>query len=505
MCRQRWTEQVIADAYTKLNGTMLQYGTKLSNIKITEHASNDAVITTVGNPAGQELHIKSKYIVGADGGRSIVRKLAGIEFEGEETSRRWVRIDGIVETNMPEARYGLTSIQSASHGSVLWVCLDHNATRVGFSIPDTCWPAEKEITQDDVIQEARKALEPFTLEFKSVDWWTVYSIGQRLAADYRAEERIFVAGDAAHTYSSGSAQGMNVGLQDAVNLAWKLAGRIKGHFVDRLLETYNMERRAVAEQIIAQDKIISLLTEGKIPLELQDDPEKDPYKILFRQFKKNQAYNLGLGIAYSEDDLTIVRSSATVALGIRSGERVRDILVQRPGIRIPLRLHSQLKCRGNFAVMVFCGDTSKTENLITDWRNYLDGAESLMRYKADIFDVVAILIHDNYAGAPDESLKTHRFGQVFYDADGSAHERYGVAHDKGAILIVRPDGLLGTAFGLNEGHLASAYFAKFTTARKEKSVVNGSNGVSAHHITKGEIELNQTTCRPLSTSNRWTI
>ena len=219
MCRQRWTEQVIAEAYTKLNGTLLQYGTKLSNIEITEQASNHSVLTTVINSAGQQSQVKSKYIVGADGGRSVVRDLAGIKFEGEGTSRRWVRIDGIVETNMPEARYGMTSIYSSSYGSVVWLCLDHNATRVGFSLPDICWPVGREITQDDVVQEARKALKPFTFEFKSVDWWTVYSIGQRLAADYRAQDRIFVAGDAAHTYSSGSAQGMNVGLQDTVNLA----------------------------------------------------------------------------------------------------------------------------------------------------------------------------------------------------------------------------------------------------------------------------------------------
>lgn len=490
MCRQRWTEQVIADAYTKMNGTLLQYGTNLSNIEITEQASNHTVLTTVMNPAGQESHVESKHIVGADGGRSVVRKLAGIEFEGEGTSRRWVRIDGIVETNMPEPRYSLTSIYPVSHGSIIWACLDNSATRIGFSLPDTCWLVGKEITQDDVVQEARKALKPFTLEFKSVDWWTVYSIGQRLATNYRARERIFVAGDAAHTYSSGSAQGMNVGLQDAVNLAWKLAGRIKGHFVDPLLNTYNTERRAVAEQIIAQDKIISLLTEGKIPLELQDDPDKNPHKILFKQLKKNQAYSSGLGIAYPEDGLTVVRASGTVALRIRSGERAPDIVVQRPGIRVPLRLHSQMKYHGNYAIVVFCGDTSKTEDLIAEWRNYLDGAESFMRYKADIFDAVTILIHDNYAGAPSESLKTHRFGQVFYDAVGSAHERYGIAHDKGAVLIIRPDGVVGTACGLSEGHLVSAYFAKFIATEKEESSVNEFNGVPAHHMTKGEIELN---------------
>ena len=106
-------------------------------------------------------------------------------------------------------------------------------------------------------------------------------------------------------------------------------------------------------------------------------------ELLFKQMKKNQAYSSGLGIAYPEDGFAIVGASATVSLKIRSGERAPDILVQRPGMRVPLRLHSQLKCHGSYAIMVFCGDTSKTKDLIIEWRNYLDGAESFMRYKAD--------------------------------------------------------------------------------------------------------------------------
>jgi len=102
-----------------------------------------------------------------------------------------------------------------------------------------------------VIQEAKKELQPFTFEFESVDWWTVYSVGQRLVASYRVKDRIFLAGDAAHTHSSDAAQGMNTGLHDAVNLSWKLAGFITGWLTEKVLETYNTERRPIAQRIIA--------------------------------------------------------------------------------------------------------------------------------------------------------------------------------------------------------------------------------------------------------------
>ena len=111
-------------------------------------------------------------------------------------------------------------------------------------------------------------------------------------------ERFFI-GDAAHTHSSDAAQGLNTGLHDAINLAWKFSGTIKGQIGGCVLDWYDRERREMAENIIAQDKILSLLTEGKIPEEMEND---------------------------------------------------QDILVQRPGTRILMRIYSQLKHYGRFTV-----------------------------------------------------------------------------------------------------------------------------------------------------------
>ena len=72
----------------------------------------------------------------------------------------------------------------------------------------------------------------------------------------------------------------------------------------------------------------------------------------------------------------------------------------------------------------------------------------------------------------------HRFGQVFYDADGSGHGRYGVADDKGAVLVLRPDGHLGTACGLDEGHVVSAYLARFMAARKSSRPMDQPRGLN---------------------------
>lgn len=117
----------------------------------------------------------SKYIIGADGTRSTVRRLAGIPFDGERTGIKWFRIDAVIKTDIPDHRSGLLSIESPNHGNVLWMALDHGRTRIGFALPAMLF--EKygtDLSEEQVKEEARKAVAPFTLEFEHVDWWTLY-------------------------------------------------------------------------------------------------------------------------------------------------------------------------------------------------------------------------------------------------------------------------------------------------------------------------------------------
>lgn len=117
----------------------------------------------------------SKYILGADGTRSTVRKLADIPFVGDSTGMKWFRIDAVIKTDIPDHRSGLLSIESQAHGNVLWMALDHGRTRIGFALPQKLF--EKygtNLTEEQAKEEAKKAVAPFKLEFKHVDWWTLY-------------------------------------------------------------------------------------------------------------------------------------------------------------------------------------------------------------------------------------------------------------------------------------------------------------------------------------------
>ena len=491
LCRQRFTEDVIHDAYSKHCGRSAHYATRWLSCDLDVDYPDFPLRSHIQASDGHQTAVRSRYIVGADGGRSKVREFSKIAFEGGLNNRYWIRIDGVVKTDMPGARSGIVGIQSASHGSILWACLDHGRTRVGFALPIELWESMgSDITQADVIIEAQKALQPFTLEFESVDWWTVYSVGQRLAADYR-QDRIFIAGDAAHTHSSGAAQGLNIGLHDAVNLTWKLAGYIKGWYPENILDTYGSERRPIAQQVIQQDKIISVLIGGEIPEEHQGDAGVDPNQLLTETYKKNSSLNTGLGIRYPHG-LLIDRSSSLDGLKVPLGARAPDVMVQKPGIRVPIRLYSVTKFRGAFNILIFCGDSTKTMALIKQWQDHLTSEESYKSsYPAELFHHVVIAATSNNNGAAAEKIGADGLGDVLYDVDATAYGRYGVSPEQGAVLVLRPDGVLAAACELTQGGQVSAYFRRLLNARLKNSPALGTSGPLVSEGEKGEIELDQ--------------
>ncbi|KAG7006845.1 hypothetical protein G7Y79_00012g031810 [Physcia stellaris] len=487
LVRQRYTEQVLGEGYAGCEGRGVQYGARLRGWRVFE-GEEFAVEAEVEVGEGVVRKVRCRYLVGADGGRSTVREMAGIHFAREKTSRYFIRIDGVVKTDMPEARKGLCGVESKSHGSVLWACLDHRRTRVGFAFPQKLWEEKgANLTQEDVVEEAKKALEPFTLEFETVDWWTAYSVGQGLADNYRANERIFIAGDAAHTHSSAAAQGMNTGLHDAVNLSWKLAGAIRGWFTDSVLESYTIERRFHAQKIIEQDKIASMMTAGEVPEQFKDDPNFDIDKTLSETYSRNQALNTGIGVQYPADGLTLVEFPNPK---VSAGDRAPDALLQKPGMRlIPVRLYSLFKNTGKFTILVFAGDPVQTASSLKSLREYVDGSQSWERYSADLSQSLTIMQVRNEQNSAEEKLGVPLFGQGYYDVDASVHDRYGVDSGKGAVVVLRPDATIGTACGLEEGSKISTYFAGFVKAgRKAKSSEVG-GGERAPMQAKGEVDI----------------
>jgi phenol 2-monooxygenase len=129
----------------------------------------------------------------------------------------------------------------------------------------------KQITVDQIIATAQRILHPYTLDVKEVAWFSVYEVGQRLTDRFDdslagdgsdREPRVFIAGDACHTHSAKAGQGMNVSMQDAFNLGWKLAAVLEKRSDPSLLRTYSQERQPVAQELIDFDKEWSAMMGG---------------------------------------------------------------------------------------------------------------------------------------------------------------------------------------------------------------------------------------------------
>lgn len=123
-------------------------------------------------------------------------------------------MDALVKTDMPSPRT-LNSLQTDSHGLVLWCPIDESKVRIGYVFSQALREKyNNKIDEETVMAEAKLAVAPFKLEFIKLDWFTCYGIGQRIAEEF-IRDRIILAGDACHTHSSGSAQGLNTGILDA--------------------------------------------------------------------------------------------------------------------------------------------------------------------------------------------------------------------------------------------------------------------------------------------------
>ena len=206
---------------------------------LVQHA--DGVDVEWASPAG-EGRIRCSYLVGCDGGRSSIRKIAGFDFEGSDPTLTMYQ--ALAEVDHPERLlpHGFHYTSGGMFGCFLGriFMLDFSGTPANREAPVTHEEFEKvlrRVSCEDVRLTA----------FENASRWTDNT---RLADTYR-RGRVLLAGDAAHIHSPFGGQGLGLGLSDAANLGWKLAAVVRGEMCERLLDTYTEERRPVAEAVLA--------------------------------------------------------------------------------------------------------------------------------------------------------------------------------------------------------------------------------------------------------------
>lgn len=343
---------------------------------------------------GETVH--SRYLVGADGGSSVVRKGAGIGFTGSTNSAdRTLIVDASVD-GLPRNRWHMWA---KSKGRGVGACpLPHSEQ---FQIMMRLNPDEHVDLAESALVERFRSLTGHTL--RDVTWTSVFRPNVRLAEHYR-NDRVFLVGDAAHVHTPAGAQGLNTGVQDAYNLGWKLGQVIAGG-PPALLDSYEAERRPIAAHVLARSsQLYGGIERGGVT----------SVKGLKRGDEERQ-----LSLSYHGGPLASIEAMSTTTL--RVGDRAPDArcLGANTGAQagtVIRRLYDAF--RGpHFTLLVF-GTLAKEAVDAISWAP--TGAE-LRRF--EIVD----------SGAAD------RVG-VLVDEHGTLRTRYGITRD--AIVLVRPDGYI---------------------------------------------------------------
>ncbi|MEU8433087.1 FAD-dependent monooxygenase [Streptomyces sp. NPDC029216] len=416
------TERILEDFLARF-GTGIERSTEL--VSFTQ--DDDGVNVLLTGPGGEE-ELRTRYLVGCDGAHSTVRKGLGLRFEGGAFPEEYMLADVEVGWDLPYG-YTVRAVHHDADGKVddVLVCIPlpgPGRYRMSMLVPPELSAAAAPAAGDGVahglegarapaladVQAVLDRMSPRPVTASALRWSSVFRISHRLVDRY-SDGRVFVAGDAAHIHPPTGAQGMNTGIQDAWNLAWKLALAVGGSAHPRLLASYDAERRPVGEEVVgrtvrharrtagaAGGETTAVLREAQLLVGYPDSP-------VVRPPDPGDAHGTGPGPGDRAPDC---------------GGLAGDVPAY------PLRLHDLLRDREHVLLVYTDGA----------WDSFVPGLAALTGGSpAGRLTAYAVLTEGGTAPAGATPMPVYRDGR------GEFALRYGVREP--TAFVVRPDGYLG--------------------------------------------------------------
>jgi phenol 2-monooxygenase len=407
-------------------------------------------------------------------------------------------MDVLAVTDFPDIRCK-SLIQSANEGSLLIIpreggylvrfYVELSKLAIGERI------AGRNITIEELIAKARRILNPNRLEVREVAWWSVYEIGQRLTDkfdDVPEEEiatrppSVLVAGDACHTHSPKAGQGMNVSMQDAFNLGWKLVWVLRNRCPPSLLHTYSAERRAVAKELIDFDREwAALFASAHGECAGADSAKTQSY------FVRHARYTAGTATHYGPSILTGGPIYQHLAEGFVVGKRFHSAPVIRLADAKPMHLGRVVSADGRFRIFAFAeaGDPTAPGSAIRRLCEFL--AESrdspVRKYTRRGEDIDAVIdvravfqqAHRELAIEAMPRLllpRKGRYGLQDYEkifcADikggNDIFAMRGIDREAGCMVVVRPDQYVAHVLPLGGYEQLASFFDGFMLPQSEQ-------------------------------------
>lgn len=475
--------EYMANAPTRMRP---DYGYEFAGLTIAEEAERPAnthpvavtLVRTDGEDAGREQVVRAKFVIGADGARSGVREAIGCTLAGEAANHAWGVMDVLAVTDFPDIRTKC-SIQSEA-GNILLIpreggYLFRMYVDLG-EVGEDDHGAVRTTRIEQIIAKANDILHPYTLDVRNVPWHSVYEVGHRLTDRFDDVEepgsrtpRVFIAGDACHTHSAKAGQGMNVSMQDGLNIGWKLGHVLEGRSSESLLSTYSAERHIVASELIDFDRRWSTLMATK-PEDLADPTELEDFYVRTAEFPAGFLTQYAPSLIVGEADFQ------DLATGFPIGKRFRSAPVERVCDTNPVQLGHHARADGRWRVYVFADAVAAGEaGIVADLAAWLaDSPDSpLARTPADAdedtwFDVKVVYQQDHtgvdLGRVPRVFLpRSGPYGLIDYEKVYAVDPRADIfvergLHREGAIVVVRPDQYVAAVFPLTGWDRLGAFF-----------------------------------------------
>jgi 2-polyprenyl-6-methoxyphenol hydroxylase-like FAD-dependent oxidoreductase len=370
----------------------------LWNAELESFSQTDAgVAAVVKTKDGTAQTIEAKYLVGCDGAKSLVRHALGLAFAGSTFERTFYVADAEVDWKF--SHDALTVSLSKETFVVFFPLKGESRYRIVGVFPEEFAKDEGEVLYEEI--EARiKAESEIELDIHDVQWFSTYKVHTRHVSSF-SQGRCFLAGDAAHVHSPAGAQGMNTGIQDAYNLAWKLALVLKGKADEKLLDTYDEERLENAKNLLrTTDRMFQLAAGPEWLLSFVRTnvfPAVAGYLFSFESVKKFVFPLVSqIGINYRHGSLS--RHNGDEGFKVRAGDRMPYFSIDGESVYARLRgpkFHLLAFTDGQSPV-----HTSWAEDInadLVDFQSLPLGPEAVGAFGAD--GPFAVLLRpDNYIG-----------------------------------------------------------------------------------------------------------
>ncbi|MET0453195.1 MAG: FAD-dependent monooxygenase [Mycobacterium sp.] len=436
------------------------YGTEL--VDLTVPLDGGPVVATLRNSASGESSLcRAGYVVGCDGSRSRVRDAIGRSLDGDRANHAWGVMDVLAVTDFPDIRLK-AAIQNAEHGSLLLIPREGGYLLRLYVDLGTVTDNRQEIramSSEDVVAVAQRILHPYSLDIRETVWFSVYEVAQRIADGFddavgrNRLPRVFIAGDACHTHSAKAGQGMNVSMQDAFNLSWKLAAVLEGRADPTLLQTYDDERRPVAQELIDFDREWSTM--------LAATPTgADSTETLSKYFVRQGRYTAGVATRYPASRLIDTDENQFAAAGFTVGMRFHSAPVTRVADCRRVELGHTATADGRWRLYAFADADESLWRATLDWLASAP-ASPLVAYSDSDADIDAVIDVRGILQRPAHDVSIGELPMIMRPATGKlglvdlekafasttspdAHEAdvfdiRKIDRGEGALVLVRPD------------------------------------------------------------------